>query len=515
MAGLCLSTETCPQKYNTGREYCTSTYSERYENKKSHARGWKDLDIKISPKYGVDLVERSRENPWLYRSPSELDGHIFMSRLHTYPGGGYVRTLGTTVQEANATLSYLKRHLWLDTSTRAVFLEFSTYNNNGKLYCIVTLVLEFNPDGGVIPYSSVITTRLERFNNTFSLILEVCEIWFLLFTHFFLLQELLEIRKKGWSHLQEPKCIFELLIFAATVISIAFTVIHLNVVTLFKNRYNKNREVYINLQFAATTDSVLHYALATISFFAVLKLLKALSINKSTMSLYIKLQLVAGEIFRCGAFVLVALFAYASWGYLAFGRVLEGYATFLGSVMSILNLVLGNLAYRELMEANRIMALLFLAFFFLTTTLIFLNVLKTLALHTYTTMSSSSKDDIVQFWQSKLAAHFRPFISIKKQKSKVTRSLRRRSKRRRRGERSRRSRRSWRPERYLQHVNSRTDSNTSNVLKSVCKIDNLAENLLSHEHEVIEDMEKIVKIIESRKTRLHHRKVRTGSTTKR
>ena len=123
-----------------------------------------------------------------------------------------------------------------------MFLEFSTYNNNGNFYCIVTLVLEFNPDGGVIPYSSVITTRLDRYNNAFSIFLAVCEISFLILTHYYLWQEVKEFRKKGWSHLQEPKCLVELLIYAATWTSFAFLVIRLSVVAWLKNKYKENRD---------------------------------------------------------------------------------------------------------------------------------------------------------------------------------------------------------------------------------------------------------------------------------
>lgn len=40
------------------------------------------------------------------------------------------------------TLEYLFINKWLDTYTRAIFVEFTVYNANVNLFCIVTLLLE-------------------------------------------------------------------------------------------------------------------------------------------------------------------------------------------------------------------------------------------------------------------------------------------------------------------------------------------------------------------------------------
>lgn len=41
-----------------------------------------------------------------------------------------------------STLESLSRSRWLDSHTRAVFVEFSVYNANVNLFCIVTLLFE-------------------------------------------------------------------------------------------------------------------------------------------------------------------------------------------------------------------------------------------------------------------------------------------------------------------------------------------------------------------------------------
>jgi len=42
----------------------------------------------------------------------------------------------------NRKLQYLFDSTWLDVYTRAVFAEFTVYNANVNLFCIVTLILE-------------------------------------------------------------------------------------------------------------------------------------------------------------------------------------------------------------------------------------------------------------------------------------------------------------------------------------------------------------------------------------
>lgn len=39
-------------------------------------------------------------------------------------------------------LQYLFNNTWLDVYTRAIFVEFTVYNANVNLFCIVTLMLE-------------------------------------------------------------------------------------------------------------------------------------------------------------------------------------------------------------------------------------------------------------------------------------------------------------------------------------------------------------------------------------
>lgn len=49
-------------------------------------------------------------------------------------------------------LQYLYDNTWLDVYTRAIFVEFTVYNANVNLFCIVTLMLESTAVGMAAPF---------------------------------------------------------------------------------------------------------------------------------------------------------------------------------------------------------------------------------------------------------------------------------------------------------------------------------------------------------------------------
>lgn len=116
-------------------------------------------------------------------------------------------------------LQLLKEHLWLDRGTRAVFLDFSVYNGNINLFCIVRyeanaqfcsnqvkewksnpldarvrLLVEFPATGGVLSSWQFQTVRLIRYMSSWDYFVGLCEVAFSLFILYYIVEEVLEIR---------------------------------------------------------------------------------------------------------------------------------------------------------------------------------------------------------------------------------------------------------------------------------------------------------------------------------
>jgi hypothetical protein len=78
---------------------------------------------------------------WTYHSQDELGGSSHWGRLTSYSGGGYYLDLPESRQASAEALRDLQEGLWLDRGTRVVFIDFSVYNANINLFCVLRWAL--------------------------------------------------------------------------------------------------------------------------------------------------------------------------------------------------------------------------------------------------------------------------------------------------------------------------------------------------------------------------------------
>ena len=75
---------------------------------------------------------------WKYQDSKALGGGAaFKGKVATYDTDGYSQTLHYTKKESLAIIRELKRGRWIDMGTRLVVIDFSMYNANLNLFCIV------------------------------------------------------------------------------------------------------------------------------------------------------------------------------------------------------------------------------------------------------------------------------------------------------------------------------------------------------------------------------------------
>ena len=76
-------------------------------------------------------------NRWRYQGVKELDGYDWWGLLATYSGAGSVESLSLVKEETSAKLRELKESIWIRRGTRYVALDFTLYNANVNLFCVV------------------------------------------------------------------------------------------------------------------------------------------------------------------------------------------------------------------------------------------------------------------------------------------------------------------------------------------------------------------------------------------
>lgn len=79
---------------------------------------------------------------WVYKTENELGGSSHWGQLATYSGAGNVQNLGSNKSDSTDIINSLYDNLWVRRGTRAVFIDFTVYNANINLFCVIRYVAE-------------------------------------------------------------------------------------------------------------------------------------------------------------------------------------------------------------------------------------------------------------------------------------------------------------------------------------------------------------------------------------
>jgi hypothetical protein len=99
---------------------------------------------------------------------------------------------------AISTIKALKKDLWIDRGTRAVFIDFTTYNPNINLYVVTKLIAEFPATGGLITSWQFRTLNLLENSSDVPITLYICFAFFVIFIIYYTIEELIEIKTLGF-----------------------------------------------------------------------------------------------------------------------------------------------------------------------------------------------------------------------------------------------------------------------------------------------------------------------------
>lgn len=92
----------------------------------------------------------------------------------------------------------LKKNLWIDRGTRAVFIDFTTYNPNINLYVVTKLIAEFPATGGMFTSWQFRTLNLLENSSDAPIALYLCFFLFIIFIVYYTIEEMHEIKTLGF-----------------------------------------------------------------------------------------------------------------------------------------------------------------------------------------------------------------------------------------------------------------------------------------------------------------------------
>ncbi|GBM99940.1 Polycystin-2 [Araneus ventricosus] len=382
-------------------EVCRSHSNLIFEDKKSYEPGWKAL------------AQNDTNDEYRYRTSKELNGLPFWAIRDVYGGGGYVFPLRGTPEKLKEEIFRLEKSDWVDKRTRAVFAEFSVYNAQVNLFGVMTIVAEFLPGGGVVPFYRLEVIRLMRYHQGFGAFVLACELGYVIFTLYFLYREYKKFRIEGKDYFKQYWNLAEVMVIGLSISAIVFYAYRMLVTRKILSTFEKTHgNGYIKMQFVASVDEVFGFLVAFLMFIAILKFIKLVRFNKRMGILFSTLALCAKDLKSFFVVFGVIYLAFVQFFYLVFGVALREFSSFVTAAETTFAIMNGGgFDFDAICIAAPILGPLSFFVFCLITTIILLNIFVTLILSSFQDVKEdigkqANDYEIVDFMWKKLKGFF-------------------------------------------------------------------------------------------------------------
>ena len=358
------------------RNFCYQDYDVFRQDKESYGLKWSlnkslDSDMKIYSSY---------KDSFVYKSSSQLETYPFFGEYSTYTGGGYtfeLRFRDKNLDKLRQDIQNLQLLEWINSQTRAVFVELSVYNVNLNLFAYCTILFEILPTGNLIRVARIEPVILYETNDTSKYLVIAINVIYMLFIVFFMFKEIRRIYKLGleyftqiWNYVEW--CIF---VFSWATFSI-----------FLYRQYAKNdlyekikaKDQIVRLQLLSYWNEVLGMLFGFLSFFGTLKFLKLLRTNKSISIFICTLKASLKDLISFSLIFFIIFLSFVQLIYLIEHAFSKEFSTFIVTFETLFAFILNKIP-RNIYTGNYSLAkiLISVAFYFVMMFLL-INILITI-----------------------------------------------------------------------------------------------------------------------------------------
>uniref|UniRef100_A0A3P8NBS0 Polycystic kidney disease 1 like 2a n=1 Tax=Astatotilapia calliptera TaxID=8154 RepID=A0A3P8NBS0_ASTCA len=381
---------------------CHTPYSWELEDMGSYGPGW---TRPVGRNASTNI-----HDPWKYKSQRKLRAYPIWGNVKLYRGGGFVMDLGPDFQNSSRTLQYLYENTWFDVYTQAIFVEFTVYNANVNLFCIVTLMLETTATGAFQFCSELQTVRLYQSTGGLHIFVVASEIIYFLFIIYYMFVQGKLMRKQKWTYFKNKWNLLELAIIILSWSALCVFIKRTLLGNRDMNYYQNNKEQFVSFHETAKADAVLGYLIAFLVLLATVKLWHLLRLNPKLHMITATLQRAWTDISGFLVVMTIMFLAYSIASNLMYGWKLYSYRTLLDAVQTMVSLQLGIFNYEEVLNYNPVLGAFLIGSCIVFMTFVVLNLFISVILVAFTQEQihhkPSEEDEIVDLMLMKICSLF-------------------------------------------------------------------------------------------------------------
>uniref|UniRef100_A0A668V1H7 Polycystic kidney disease 1 like 2a n=1 Tax=Oreochromis aureus TaxID=47969 RepID=A0A668V1H7_OREAU len=381
---------------------CHTTYSWELEDMGSYSPGW---TRPVGHNASANI-----HDPWKYKSQRKLRAYPIWGNVKLYRGGGFVMDLEPDLQNSSRTLQYLYENTWFDVYTQAIFVEFTVYNANVNLFCIVTLMLETTATGAFQFRSELQTVRLYQSTGGLHIFVMASEIIYFLFIIYYMFVQGKLMKKQKWTYFKNKWNLLELAIIILSWSALCVFIKRTLLGNRDMNYYQNNKEQFVSFHETAKADAVLGYLIAFLVLLATVKLWHLLRLNPKLHMITATLQRAWTDISGFLVVMTIMFLAYSIASNLMYGWKLYSYRTLLDAVQTMVSLQLGIFNYEEVLNYNPVLGAFLIGSCIVFMTFVVLNLFISVILVAFTQEQihhkPSEEDEIVDLMLMKICSLF-------------------------------------------------------------------------------------------------------------
>ncbi|XP_026234452.1 polycystic kidney disease protein 1-like 2 [Anabas testudineus] len=390
---------------------CHAPYSWELEDMGSYSPGWN---------HSVDgNASLNLHSPWAYQSQGVLRTYPIWGSVKLYRGGGFVMDLGPDLLNSRRSLQYLYDNTWFDMYTQAIFVEFTVYNANVNLFCIVTLMMETTAIGAFQFRSELQSVRLYQSTGGLIIFVMASEVIYFLFIIYYMFVQGKLMKQQKWTYFKSKWNLLELAIiilsWSALSVFIKRTLLGKRDVDFYQN----NKDRFASFHETAKADSVLGYLIAFLVLLATVKLWHLLRLNPKLHMITATLQRAWTDISGFLVVMTIMFLAYSISSNLMYGWKLHSYRTLLDATQTMVSLQLGIFNYEEVLNYNPVLGAFLIGSCIVFMTFVVLNLFISVILVAFSQEQihhePSEEEEIVDLMLMKLCSLFG--LKCKKQES--------------------------------------------------------------------------------------------------